>query len=139
MTDPQAPARFYIASLKHTSKADEHIRWWGPNHRGYTPVVGAHIGEYTAEEAAKLNDGWCCIAVPIATVRALQSPTPYFRPANPARFYDQPGPVVDNTRVNWNRLIVMSLEPGRTEKPKPEPFRGTRRSFALEPQEGGAE
>jgi hypothetical protein len=121
--------RFYIASLKHTHKGHEHITWWGKNHCGYTPVVGAYVGEYALEEAAKLNDGQSYIAVPVAAARALLSPEPYFRPAKPQRFYDQRGPVVDNTRANWDRLIAESLDLGRTHKPKPEVFRGRRHSF----------
>ena len=121
--------RFYIASLKHTNKGHEHITWWAKNHCGYTPVVGANIGEYTLEEARDLNDGKSYIAIRISAVRRLLSTEPYFRPANPARFYDQRGPVVDNSRANWDRLIVESLDLGRVRKPKPEVFRGTRRSF----------
>jgi hypothetical protein len=131
MSTQQAADRFYIASLKHTGKQHEHITWWGKDHCGYTPVIGDYIGEYTREEAASLNDGVGYIAVPIAVVRSLASPEPYSRPEKPARFYDQRGQVVDNTRANWNRLITMAL-PGVVTKPKPEVFRGTRRSFALQ-------
>lgn len=122
---------FYIASIKHTASHDEHIDWWGKNHCGYTPVVGDSIGEYTLDEARKLNNGLDHLAVPVDAVKALCSPEPYYRPHKPARFYDQPGPVVDNTRANWNRLIAASLAEGRTTKPKPEVFKGARRSFDL--------
>lgn len=122
-------ALFYIASLKHTIRSHEHIVWWGKDHRGYTPVVGDHCGAYTLDEAQKLNDGFDCIAVPVEAVQALLSPEPYFRPANPARFYDQRGPVVENSRANWNRLIAAGL-PGRIYNPKPEVFRGKRRAIA---------
>ncbi|QAZ38467.1 hypothetical protein C1M51_02970 [Methylibium sp. Pch-M] len=124
------PESYYIASLKHTRKDHEHITWWGKNRCGYTLVVADVIGEYAAEDAADLNNGIDYIAVPVNVVRSLLSPEPYFRPHAPARFYDQRGPVVDNTRANWNRLIAMSMEAGRAEKPKPSTFRGTRRSFA---------
>lgn len=124
--------RYYIASLKHTNRSHEHIAWWGPEWRGYTPVVGDRIGEYDEATAAKLNDGEDCLAIPVEAVKALLSPEPYWKPG--ARFYDQPGPVVDNTRHNWNALIAASLKAGRKEdaKPRPEVFRGTRRSFAME-------
>lgn len=122
---------FYIASLKHTGRDDEHITWWGLDHRGYTPVVGERIGVYALDEARKLNDGCDCLAVPVSEVRRLLSPEPYFRPENPARWYDQRGPVVDNTRANWARLVAVSLADGRHHKPKPEVFRGTRRSFSF--------
>lgn len=132
-------ALFYIASLKHTNRDDEHITWWGRDHRGYTPVVGERCGQYTLAEALKLNDGFDCLAVPVDAVRELLSPEPYFRMPSelgPGRFYDQRGPVVDNTRANWNRLIAAGLE-GRVYKPKPEIFRRKRRSFAL-PDAGSA-
>ena len=125
---------YLIASLKHTSKEHEHITWWGPNHCGYTPVVGDHCGRYTLAEAQRLNDGLDCLAVPMEAVESLLSPEPYFHSRHlgaAARFYDQRGPVVDNTRANWNRLIAAGLD-GRVYVPKPEVFRRKRRSFALE-------
>lgn len=124
--------RYYIASLKHTGKHDEHITWWGKAHRGYTPVIGDYVGEYELAEALKLNDGMDCLAVPVAAVKALLSPEPYWKPT--ARFYDQCGPVVDNRRAVWNRLVEASLQDGRQFKPKPVVFRGTRRSFAWQPE-----
>ena len=123
--------RFYIASLKHTNNEHEHITWWAKECRGYTPVVGERIGEYTLAEAAAHNDGVDSIAVPVEAVRTLLSPEPYFRPHAPARWYDQRGPVVDNTRANWDRLIALSIAEGRQRKPRPAPFRGKRRSFAV--------
>lgn len=125
---------YYIASLKHTAREHEHITFWGPDHRGYVLVVkDGHTGEYTLAEAQRLNDGFDCLAVPVDAVKALLSPEPYYLRSNNEvhRFYDTPGPVVDNTRVNWNRLIAAGLE-GRAYKPKPEVCRRTRRSFALD-------
>jgi len=128
-----APAvKYYIASLKHTHKHHEHIVWWGPMGNGYTPVIGDHIGSYVYGEALSLNDGFDCLAVPVDAVVALQSPEPHFRPERPQRFYDQRGPVVDNSRANWSRLIAASLQFGRSYVPKPEVFRGRRAAFALE-------
>lgn len=122
---------FYIASLKHTNKEHEHITFWARFGRGYTPVIGKYAGRYCFGEAASLNDGRDYIAVPAHVVESLLSPEPYYRPGSPQRFYDQRGPVVDNTRANWNRLIVGSIRDGRrTEKVKLTPFRGTRCSFA---------
>jgi hypothetical protein len=127
----EAAAAFYIASLKHTHKHHEHITFWGPNHCGYALVISdGHTGAYSLEQATRLNDGESYIAVPVASVKALLSPEPYFRPHAPARFYDTPGPVVDNTRANWNRLIEAAL-PGIAHKPRPEVYRGARRSFSL--------
>lgn len=128
---------FYIASLKHTSKTHEHITFWGPNYRGYVLAITAgHVGAYTAEfidADEHLNDGVCCLAVPATEVEKLLSPQPYFRNYRgvAVRFYDTPGPVVDNTRANWKQLIAVALPLGVGVKPKPEVFRGTRRSFAV--------
>ncbi len=125
---------YYIASLKHTIRAHAHITFWGPDWRGYVLVIkDGHTGEYGPAEAQRLNDGCDCIAVPVDAVKALLSPEPYYRNGRgeAARFYDTPGPVIDNTRANWNALIKASLVPGREHKPKPEVFRGIRRDFAL--------
>jgi hypothetical protein len=130
MSTAPAPL-YYIASLKHTSKGHEHITFWGRMERGYTPVVGAHAGQYVYGYAVDLNDGFDCLAVPVSAVKQLLSPEPYYRPEAPAKFYDQRGPVVDNTRANWDRLIAMSLARRNAIKPKPEVFRGTRRSFSM--------
>ena len=122
---------FYIASIKHTSSEEEHITWWGPDGRGYTPVVGERIGEYQAAEAAKLNDGYDTLAVPVAVVKDLLSPEPYFRnyKGMAAKFYDQHGPVVDNTQENWRMLVAAS---GAKLQIKPSHYRRkTRHSFAL--------
>jgi hypothetical protein len=121
---------YYIASIKHTISDHEHITWWGPNWCGYTLVVGPGIGRYDEADAMKLNDGEDCIAVPVEAVEALLSPTPYYKPG--ARFYDTPGPVVDNTRKNWRALLDASLSAGRRPEAKFNPalFRGERRSFS---------
>jgi hypothetical protein len=126
--------RYYIASLKHTIRDHEHITFWGPDHRGYVLVIkDGHTGEYTLAGAQRLNDGIDCLAVPVDAVKALLSQEPYFRNGRgvAARFYDTPGPVVENNRANWNRLIAASLADGRQMKPKPQVFRGTRRAFAI--------
>ena len=120
------PIQYYIVSVKNTRKDHEHILFWGPDSCGYTPVVGDFIGVYNEAEAALLNDGESEIAVPVADVLALLSPEPYYK--ENSRFYDQRGPVVDNTRANWNALLAARLPP---RKPKPNVFRGKRRSFAL--------
>lgn len=124
---------YYIVSLKNTLRHHEHIVFWGPDHRGYTPVVGPNIGAYDELEATKLNDGQDCIAVPVEAVEKLLSPEPYYKPG--ARFYDQKGPVVDNTRKNWNALLAARIDEGRRDvTPKPQVFRGPRRSYAWAPQ-----
>lgn len=123
--------RYFIASIKHTSKDDEHITWWGPNGCGYTPVVGERIGEYDAIEAGRLNDGCDTLAVPVDVVKGLLSPEPHFRNYKgvAAKFYDQHGPVVDNTLANWRALVVAS---GAKLRIKPAHYRRkVRRSFGL--------
>lgn len=127
----------YVASLKHTNKHHEHITFWGPDYRGYVlTITPGHVGEYSAEFIAAdghLNDGVDCLAVPKDAVEALLSPEPHFRNGRgvAARFYDTPGPVVDNTRANWSRLIAAAVMLPAGVKPKPEVFRGTRRAFGL--------
>jgi hypothetical protein len=129
---------YYIASLKHTHRHHEHITFWGPDYRGYVIAitderVGGYTAKFIAEDGGHLNDGECCIAVPAEVVKSLLSPTPYFANSRgiAKQFYDIPGPVVNNTRTNWNRLIEASMKEHRRFKPKPEVFRGARRSFAL--------
>lgn len=141
-----APGQTYlIASLKHTSKSHEHITFWGPNYRGYVlAITEGHVGEYAADFIANdghLNDGECCLAVPKEAVLALLSAEPYFRNyrGEAARFYDTPGPVVDNTRANWKRLIGAALPLPAGVKPRPEVFRGKRMSFATGQADQGSE
>lgn len=121
--------KYYIASLKHTHKHSEHIVFWGTNHSGYTQVVAEHAGTYTLEEAVKLNDGVDTLAVPVEAVRALLSPEPYYKVG--ARLYDQRGPVVDNSRKNWNLFTKNSLARGLIMHPAPETFRGTKRTIQI--------
>lgn len=126
---------YFIASLKHTSKRHEHITFWGPNYRGYVLVIkDGHTGQYSAEFIGGcLNDGESSIAVPVEAVKALASPQSYFACGGKVvKFYDTPGPAVENTRANWNALIAASMVEHRAFKPKPEVFRGARRSFAIE-------
>jgi hypothetical protein len=132
---------YIIASLKHTNKHNEHITFWGPDYCGYVLIIkDGHVGEYSADFVTKdgvLNNGVDCIAVPSEAVKALLSPQPYYAcGGTAARFYDTPGPVVNNTRANWNRLIAASMPRQSTVKVKPEVFRGTRRSFSIEALEG---
>jgi hypothetical protein len=134
---------YYIASLKHTNKEHEHITFWGPDYRGYVLAitderVGRYSADFIAQDGGRLNDGECCIAVPEEVVKSLLSPTPYYANGKGVaqQFYDIAGPVVDNTRANWNRLIAASMADHRRFKPKPEVFRRKRRSFALEAVSG---
>lgn len=110
---------YYIVSVNHTNKGMEHILFWGPESRGYTPVVGAYIGTYSPQEAAKLNDSESTMAVPVEAVTKLLSAEPVYgldtRYTGARRFYDQRGPVVDNTVANWEALIAARL-PSSTPK-----------------------
>lgn len=124
---------YYIASLKHTHNHSEHITFWGKDWRGYVlAITDDRIGTYPESEfGGTLNDGVDTIAVPIDVVQSLLSPTPYYASCGVARpFYDIAGPVVDNTRANWNRLIASAV-PTNGGKPKPTVFRGKRASFAM--------
>ena len=121
---------YYIASICNTRNHHEHITFWGKERSGYSQVISEYIGQYSESEAATLNDGYLYIAVPISAVIALQSPEPYYKPG--ARFYDARGPVVNNTRKNWNALIKASLKGEYQHKPKPNVFRGARRSLYTE-------
>lgn len=119
---------YYIASVKNTSSDTAHISFWGPNWCGYVKVINdGHTGEYTEEDAAKLNDGIDCIAVPVEEVKKLLSPEPYYKPG--ARFYDTRGQVVDNTRKNWNALIKERMPTTEPQKVKHEVFKGKRVFF----------
>ena len=124
---------YYIASLKHTHNHSEHITFWGKDWRGYVlAIANDRIGTYPESEfGMTLNDGVDTIAVPIDVVHSLLSPAPYYASCGIARpFYDIAGPVVDNTRANWNRLIAAAV-PSKGAKPKPTVFRGKRASFAM--------
>jgi hypothetical protein len=135
---PHAAGTLYIiASVNHTSREHAHISFWGPESRGYILALAeGRVGTYTADEVNKggLNDGRDCIAIPFDEVMALRTPTPFFKLRNGrvCRFYDVEGPVVDNTRANWDHLIAVSLPRPAGAKPKPQVFRGKKRSFTLE-------
>lgn len=125
-------SQFYIASVKHTIKLHEHITFWARFGKGYRLTFDDHMGRYCFGEASDLNDGFDCIAIPVAIVDAILSPEPYYKPG--ARFIDTRGPVVDNTKAMWELPISGSISHGRqAAKVKPEVFRGHRRSFAWSP------
>lgn len=121
--------QYLIASLKHTHKDHEHITWWSLNHCGYTPVLGDRVGKYCFGEAMSLNDGFDHIAVPLPAVMALALPEPLWKLPD-ARMYDQRGPVVINSKANWQKLALASINDGRQVVAiKCEPFRGKARSI----------
>lgn len=127
---------YYIASVAHTLKCHEHITFWAPDHCGYRlAITDDRIGRYSAEEVREsrmLADGVHCLAVPETVVKSLLSPMPYFAINGRAQqFYDTPGPVVDNTRENWDKLIAAAFALPAGVKPKPEVFRGKRSSFSI--------
>lgn len=124
---------YYIASLVQTLRHHEHITFWGIAHSGYKLTFDSGIGTYDFEAAKALNDGQDCIAIPVASIVPLLSPEPHLRPHAPVRFYDTRGPVVNNSRANWNRLIKASLTEDRLHIPRPQCFSGIRRAFAIGP------
>lgn len=128
---------YVIVSVKNTERENAHISFWGPNSRGYILALAeGRVGTYTAEQVRKggLNDGLDCIAVPFDVVMALRTPTPFYkrRDGQACQFYDVAGPVVENTRANWDRLIAASLPRPAGDRPRPKIFRGLRRSFTME-------
>ena len=128
--------QYLIASLKHTSRHHEHITFWGPDWCGYVlAITDERVGKYPEAEVQSglLNDGVDCLAVPEDAVKALLVSTPFYANSQGVdrQFYDIAGPVVNNTRDNWNKLIAASLPRASGIKPKPEVFRGKRRSFQL--------
>lgn len=127
--------QYLIASLAHTHRHHEHITFWGPDWRGYVlAITDERVGKYDEAEAqGRLNDGELCIAAPEDAVKALLVSTPFYANSQGVarQFYDIAGPVVNNTRDNWNKLIAASLPRASGIKPKPEVFRGQRRSFQL--------
>lgn len=132
-----AATLYVIASVKNTERENAHISFWGPNSRGYILALAeGRVGTYTAEQVRKggMNDGLDCIAVPFEAVLALRTPTPFYRrrDGQAYQFYDVAGPVVENTRANWDRLIAASLPRPAGEKPRPKIFRGKQRCFTIE-------
>lgn len=126
--------KFAIVSINHTSPDDEHICFWGRDRRGYTAVFGEYLGLYEAEDAARLNDGVCTMAVPREAIDTMLSPEPYYKLGEHAsRWYDQRGPVVRNTKENWMALIAARMPPEIADiaKLKPPYRRKKFRSFSL--------
>lgn len=105
---------FYIASLNHTGREDQFITFWGWFHRGYTPVIGKHMGCYCFGEAVALNDGINTLAVPVEVIEAIAMPEPFFAcQGRVTRWFDQRGPVVRNTKGNWKAMLAASFPDGR--------------------------
>lgn len=125
---------YYLVSVVHTTRDLEHILFWGPNGRGYTPVLGAEVGVYD-EAGAAAHVHSSTIAVPVEAVQALLSPVPYHKYVGRGvcRFYDQVGPVVQNTKENWQALIAARLWAGKgtPARVKFEYFRRTPQSVPL--------
>lgn len=99
---------FYIASVKHTHKAHDYITFWRPEDKGYAwPLSwsGKYNEEQVAEGRAWYHNGEDSIAVPVQVVEKLGVPP------KPGMVDNDVGPVVLNTRDNWNTLIAGVLQP----------------------------
>lgn len=115
MTDPHATEQCYIVSLKHTAIHDFYITVWRPDDRGYaSPLPWA--GRYTVEAILAApnyyNNGRETIAVPCSTLDT--------RGVNPrpGTVDNDTGPVVLNTRENWDAILSAVIAPP-AYKPRP--------------------
>lgn len=110
---------FYIVSIRHTPARDIYITFWRPDDRGYAyPLswAGRYPRERVAGHLGYYNDGHNNIAVPCRVVDPLS-----VAPAN-GLIDNDAGPVVPNSRANWNTLLAAVIE-APAFRPKPTPNR----------------
>ena len=113
---------FYIVSVKHTRIDDLYITVWRPSDCGYAwPLSWA--GKYS-EDAVKghldyYHNGHSSIAIPSEVVDALAVPV------LPGTVDNDAGPVVMNSRENW-QCILKAIPWPPADTPKPE-YKGARR------------
>lgn len=93
---------FYIVSVRHTTRDNAYVSFFRPQSQGYAyPLVWA--GRYSLAEVAAhldyLNNGFDTIAVSCDVVEAIAS-----TPA-PGMIDGDAGPVIMNTRSNWQTLL----------------------------------
>lgn len=116
MNPTKSEELYYIASLRHTRKADDFITFWRADNAGYAwPLQWA--GQYNrASVEAEMDyyhNGDRSIAVPVGVVSSLAVP-----PAS-GKVDGDTGPVVMNTAENWKALIAaMICAPAIPPKPE---------------------
>lgn len=102
----------FIASVAHTQKGHKYITFWRPDNAGYAwPLSwsGRYCSQQVLEEMTYYNDGIHTIAVPVEVVEKLAIPPEKGMVDNDA------GPVVLNTRENWNALVQAVIRPPLNE------------------------
>jgi hypothetical protein len=106
---------FYIVSVKHTRRDNLYITVWRPNDCGYAwPLSWA--GKYDEARIKELpgyyHNGHSSIAVPCEVIDELAVPV------IPGTVDNDAGPVVMNSRGNWQRILKAMLWPP-ADQPKP--------------------
>jgi len=132
-------SKYLIAHIGHTNKSCEHVTWWNPDSRGYTICI-EKAGLYEEDEARRICQNGCCIAVPKDLAAQDARSTPYYRRLNGTlnKLYDGgPHRVVPNDLQIWKRLIAGRLD--RCAHPeKPTPIGVKARAIYIDNIEGGA-
>lgn len=106
----------FIVSVKHTRRFHRYVTLWRPDCRGYCwplPWAGQYSTEQVDREPDYLNNGEHTLAVRAEVIRALAEDP------RPGDVDGDTGPVVANTRKNWNAIIAGAIAPPQ-RKPKPE-------------------
>lgn len=101
-------SRFLIVSIKHTTRRDPYIAFWRPDNCGYAwPLswAGRYPEKLVRADLRYYNGGDNDIAVPEEVVEALATPVA------PGVIEGNAGPVVANTRENWQQLLAAVIAP----------------------------
>ena len=107
---------YYVISLNHTRRSDRYITLWRPDDKGYaypTPWAGRYAREHVLAHLSYYNSGNCTVAVPCEVLDAVAVP-----PA-PRMIDGDAGPVVLNTRANWQLILANTIEdPAHPARPQ---------------------
>lgn len=109
---------FYVISVTHTQREHQYITVWRPDDKGYAwPLSWA--GRYPHERILASLDyyhGGGNVAVPCNLLDEIAVPP------TPKTVDNDAGPVVLNTKENWQRIIqyLATFEPKPLRFPKPE-------------------
>jgi hypothetical protein len=93
--------QFVIVSVKWTKRDSRYITFWRPDNAGYAypvPWMGLYSREQVESNLAYYNNGTFTIAVPAATLEGMTEDP------RPGEIDNDAGPVVLNTKANWERL-----------------------------------